>query len=256
MSLIHEALEKAKKSPSKVEFKKVEAREERKRRVFWWPVILGLLFLVVIALVFLLDAGVFKKVRNLKTGIAAFVMSHRAEDSKNQSLENDSLTSNQFVSAGDSAQTNLINFRESFNRALNTGNIELLKELALNNPDSLSFEDFKRVLKIFMTLNDYPVVNEIAHKADEAGKLDADLLLELAKYFEQKNGVVSAYYYRRSYFAGNFDPILLAKTGSLYDNLGLKDSAVKYYRAYLNVADTGDLYFNIKRRVDYLAGGK
>ncbi|MDI6851751.1 MAG: hypothetical protein QMD82_07460 [bacterium] len=252
MSLIHEALEKARKSTSNVEAKKVkEKKTQRVRPILFLMVFIILTWAVTMAVLLKTGSDIEKgrfvgKRMTLSTSDAS-------EDSTYNALIVDSLRSNREDVRDTSTWFDSARFFESFNGALSSGNTELLRDLTLNNLNLLSSADFQKVLKIFMTLDDYKVVKEISAKADKSGKLNANLLLELAKYFEMKDQIASAYYYRRSYFAGNADPILLAKAGSLYDKEGLRDSAVKYYRIYLNLADTGELFFNIKRRLDYLA---
>jgi len=255
MSLIHEALEKAKKNTKNVEVKRIYEKRSWRGK----PIFLSLMIFLILAWI-VTTAIWFKMGFGIKKGSASSKMAlsipYFSKDSAYTTLIVDTLHSSRGDVQNSSTLIDSVRFLESFKMALSSGNTELLRELTLNNPRLLSSSDFRKVLKIFMTLDDLQVVKEISAKADESGKLNADILLELAKYFEEKDEIASASYYRRSYFAGNADPVLLAKAGSLYDKRGLKDSAVKYYRIYLNLADTGELFFSIERRVKYLANGQ
>ncbi len=240
MSLIHEALEKAKQSRleerrnSRIDL----SREKGKKGSFL--VVFFALFSVIVFGYFLYN---YRAMLSGKTDVSSF-SDHQTGDS--------TLYSGVVVETEDSEPSNF-SYTEEFGKAMKTGDSEKLFALLTLHPDSASKEDFERVVEIYITIDDTGRLEKLTKVADSSGKLDENLMLKLAGYFENRRDKLSASLYKRAYFAGHRSPLLMAKVGTLYDKIGLADSALKYYKIYLNFGETTGVYFDIKRRFEYLA---
>lgn len=247
MSLIHEALEKAKREGSKRNkipnygLKKSKVIKRRKTYVFVFSILFISFFLVIYYL------------WSYSSRLRLFHSRILHQSTTNADTTADSL----FSKVQDSVKESLnMNFSETFRILMLAGDMNGIVNLCLASPDSVNMDVAQGVIDKLIALDDLYNLERVLNLFESKALIYSPQFLKLAEYYEKKGSSKSASFYIREYLNGNSNPILLAKAATIYDRFGIVDSALKYYSAFLMKVDTGDLYFQIKRRYEYLAKGR
>lgn len=243
MSLIHEALEKAKLEQNKKRPLKNEGKFLKRNRVTKGPLMFLVIIMLLGALALLLDF-VFQKSPLFTLIGRKYQISHVVSDSVSKADDINSLTHDTIPP---------VDFHSEYNKFMASGDMDRVASLILQFPDSINLDIAKDVLGKLIDFDDFDNLEKVVNVLDVRGFIVSPLLYRLGEYYEKKGNLKASGFYLREYLSGNPNPLLLAKAATIYDKLGFPDSALKYYELFLVKGDSGELYSQIKRRYIYLA---
>jgi len=241
MSLIHEALEKAKKRETKLDTTFNDSKPvHKKSKSALWKIVLGLFFSAVLVLLTFYGAKRFyghnSNTKNLELSVSEEVSSTNGQ---NQEFT-----------------FNSPSFSELYERYSSSAELSKITELFIAFPDSVSKEMFLNLCEKLLDLKDVESLNKLLAVFEEKGYVTSPFFLKLAQFYEEKDPLRSCKYYTKEYLASG-NVLLIAKSATIFDRMGMVDSALKYYSIYLEKSSAfDDLYFQIKRRYEYLAEGR
>lgn len=242
MSLIHDALEKAKLERNNRRPIKREEGFSQKKKTRKPLLILGILtFFCALALVlnFVLQKNLFTAVLRERHNMVNVVFDSAGKANDSSFIRQDTVVP--------------LNFSSEYKKFMASGDMNKVVNLLLQYPDSADLDIVKDVLRKLMEIDDFDKVEKVVGVFDEKGLIVSPLLSNLGEYYEKKKNVKAASFYLREYISGNSNPLLLAKAATLFDLTGFTDSALKYYGLFLERADSSELYYQVKRRYIYLA---
>ncbi|MGB9824641.1 MAG: hypothetical protein ACPLN0_00750 [Candidatus Hydrothermia bacterium] len=247
MSLIHEALEKAKRERSRQnelpEYGVKKSKLKKRRKTYL------LVFLLLSIFIFYMTYSLWP----LSSSLTLFHKSSLHQSPLKANNEPDSSVPMVQNSVKEGANAN---FGETYKMLMLAGDMSGIVNLCFAFPDSVSMDIAKEIIDKLIALDDFYNLERVLNLLETKALIYSPQFLKLAEYYEKKGSLKSASFYIREYLNGNLNPILLAKAATIYDRFGIWDSALKYYGSFMMKVDTGDFYFQIKRRYDYLAKGR